>query len=392
MKTRKEVYFYLFFILAGLLVFIPYALADSVTLRSGRKIEGKIIERTPEYIKIDFYGTTLTYYNDEIKDITGGPASSESDSGYDSFCLKAAVFLRQGFYQEAIKQLKQAVKINPYSAAAYNDLGVAYACGGKYIEAIGQFKEALQRESGDYSEIIKWNLANVYCLAGELDEVNNIKIELRNFNLIPILATAIKLKEKKANVVYAIAASSFPPDTADLAPLPSSMKKEALDQIRYQQDQEMQLTQDKTYVIENFPLLFLYHSPLSYLNLAQSYIAAGDLLKAGKYLEEGQKNINNTQEYFNRIALAGIYFFRGKIALDSNNYSDAQQNFYKAAELFPKWYILNTFLGISYYVDGRYDKAKDAFKVALKYIKSDSKQAQEIENYLKEIKHRQKAD
>jgi len=40
--------------------------AETIRLKTGGEIEGKIIERTDEYIKIDFQGNTLTYWLDEI--------------------------------------------------------------------------------------------------------------------------------------------------------------------------------------------------------------------------------------------------------------------------------------------------------------------------------------
>lgn len=43
------------------------ALADTITLKSGKVIEGKILEKTDEYTKINFKGVDLTFYVDEIE-------------------------------------------------------------------------------------------------------------------------------------------------------------------------------------------------------------------------------------------------------------------------------------------------------------------------------------
>lgn len=58
-------------ILLFLIIFnIPTSVfAETIILKSRQKIEGKIIERTDECIKIDFYGVILTYYLDEIDSI-----------------------------------------------------------------------------------------------------------------------------------------------------------------------------------------------------------------------------------------------------------------------------------------------------------------------------------
>jgi hypothetical protein len=50
-----------------LLIVYPLS-AETLMLKSGQKIEGKIIEKTDKYVKIDFEGVSLTFYNDEIAD------------------------------------------------------------------------------------------------------------------------------------------------------------------------------------------------------------------------------------------------------------------------------------------------------------------------------------
>ncbi len=45
------------------------AFADTVYLKNGKSVSGKVIERTDDYIKLDFDGTSLTYWADEIETI-----------------------------------------------------------------------------------------------------------------------------------------------------------------------------------------------------------------------------------------------------------------------------------------------------------------------------------
>lgn len=55
--------------------------ADVVKLKSGRIVEGKIVTKTEDSVKIDFNGVTLTFYNDEIAGIEDAgidDASSEN--------------------------------------------------------------------------------------------------------------------------------------------------------------------------------------------------------------------------------------------------------------------------------------------------------------------------
>ncbi len=61
----KKIFLILVFVL-----FLTYPLfAETIVLKSGKTIEGKIIEKTDKNIKIDFYGVTLTYSLDEIQSI-----------------------------------------------------------------------------------------------------------------------------------------------------------------------------------------------------------------------------------------------------------------------------------------------------------------------------------
>lgn len=63
---KKIVFLFFAFIFVALNAF-----ADTITLKSGRQIEGDILERNNEAVKIDFHGAELTYFLDEIEAING---------------------------------------------------------------------------------------------------------------------------------------------------------------------------------------------------------------------------------------------------------------------------------------------------------------------------------
>ena len=46
-----------------------FTFAETIGLKSGKTVEGKLIEKTDKYIKIDFQGVPLTYFFDEIESI-----------------------------------------------------------------------------------------------------------------------------------------------------------------------------------------------------------------------------------------------------------------------------------------------------------------------------------
>lgn len=71
----KKVFTVLFFVI-GLTIYSP-CFAETVILKSGQEIKGKILERTDKYIKIEFHGVPITYYLDEVVSIDAqSPVSS----------------------------------------------------------------------------------------------------------------------------------------------------------------------------------------------------------------------------------------------------------------------------------------------------------------------------
>lgn len=45
--------------------------AETIVLKSGKTVEGKIIERTDQYVKIEFQGIGLTYFLEDVESIDG---------------------------------------------------------------------------------------------------------------------------------------------------------------------------------------------------------------------------------------------------------------------------------------------------------------------------------
>ena len=110
-------------ILFALLLFFCrcIAYADTLILKSGQKIEGKIIEKTNDYVKIDFQGVTITYFNDEIKDILTQDKESTKESVVtdelslieeviDLSGLKRQIDQVPGFMQSQLTQKQQELK------------------------------------------------------------------------------------------------------------------------------------------------------------------------------------------------------------------------------------------------------------------------------------------
>jgi hypothetical protein len=56
--------------------FLSLGFSETILLKSGQKVEGRVIEKTDKYVKLDFFGVDLIYYNDEVASITQGVAAS----------------------------------------------------------------------------------------------------------------------------------------------------------------------------------------------------------------------------------------------------------------------------------------------------------------------------
>ena len=51
------------------LFLLDLGFCQTVILKTGQKVEGKIIEQTDKYVKLEFQGVELTFYDDEISSI-----------------------------------------------------------------------------------------------------------------------------------------------------------------------------------------------------------------------------------------------------------------------------------------------------------------------------------
>lgn len=77
------------FLTAVLLFFAVNSFADTIILKSGKQVEGTILEREDNFIKVDFGDFSLTYFLDEIDTINGEKVSlsageAEIDIGQES--------------------------------------------------------------------------------------------------------------------------------------------------------------------------------------------------------------------------------------------------------------------------------------------------------------------
>ncbi len=134
---------------------ISFVYAETIILKSGKAINGKIVEKTKDYTKIDFTGTVLTYWSDEIEKIieeneakpVQAPESGESEG--KEYIEKAAELMRERKFQEAAAYLEEIVQSEPPDVTAYLFLGTTYCNLEKFKEAIDILNKAIIKKPND---------------------------------------------------------------------------------------------------------------------------------------------------------------------------------------------------------------------------------------------------
>ena len=141
------------FILALIIcLFFPLVtFSETIVLKSGKTVEGKLIEKTDKYIKIDFQGVPLTYYLDEIESVSGEklsefalPQKTISDNSEKAFIDRAVDYTKIKSYGEAVAEFTKAIEINPNSQIAYTGRGYANSQKGSFDQAVLDLTKAIE--------------------------------------------------------------------------------------------------------------------------------------------------------------------------------------------------------------------------------------------------------
>lgn len=209
------------FILLLWFYFAPVAFCDTVILKSGKKIEGEIIEQTEDYIKLDSDGSPLYYQRKYIQSIEAGNASAYFKSGleyasagkfqeaekefrkglginpndnnlnevikiieslkegniskeYALPLLKGSNFLLNGKYKEAIAEFNEALKLNSSSSDIYYYLGICYYSLDDYAQAIANLKKAMEKDP-DNPDLYYYLGASNYSIGKFKEAVNYLQ-------------------------------------------------------------------------------------------------------------------------------------------------------------------------------------------------------------------------
>lgn len=193
------------------LIFPASTFCATVTLKSGKKVEGRILEKTDQYIKIECDGSIIYYEHKYIAGIQGdnpadtatpqeGPSLKDANTylkegleygsearfkeaeeafrkgletnssehnlqealkiiddlkngtigeEYAVYLFKGSSYLMNAQYQQAIAEFREAGKLKPDEPDLYYYLGVCNYQLGEYQEAVSYLKKALEIKADD---------------------------------------------------------------------------------------------------------------------------------------------------------------------------------------------------------------------------------------------------
>ncbi|MFA5008810.1 MAG: transglutaminase-like domain-containing protein [Candidatus Omnitrophota bacterium] len=97
---RHSNFLRIFFLLLFCVAFACPAYSETIRLKSGKTIEGKIIEKTDKHIKVDIGGITVTYYADQI--LTGSPLPEADNTKNKQNKKRIKYEITEKFYLQGI--------------------------------------------------------------------------------------------------------------------------------------------------------------------------------------------------------------------------------------------------------------------------------------------------
>jgi len=159
--------------------------ADTITLKSGEKLEGNITEKTDKYVKIDISGVPITYFLDEVESIKQKSNEEKALSAY-----KVGMgFINDGRYKDAEDSFSGAISLDknnavyPLGLEIIKDLqkgaidesackellkGCLYVVAKRFEDAL-PFFEKIAKKYPDYPKVYLI-MGSSYFLLGKNDE------------------------------------------------------------------------------------------------------------------------------------------------------------------------------------------------------------------------------
>jgi tetratricopeptide (TPR) repeat protein len=393
-------------VLITLLCFPFFVFAETIVLKSGKSVEGKLLEKTDKYIKIDFYGVPLTFFNEEVEKsesteedlrkrdeeraaiseigieasryIGNGQFNKVEEvykAGLKKFpnnallwAARAGNILDQGNIDKAIEYCNQSLSLDSCCAEAYFVLGLVYAKKKSEDKAVGYFQEAIKCNP-DFA-MAYYDLGVSYFSNRKLSEAVDSWVKATQLDKVGMMQKKIEdvinlYIQNVSNSKTIIEKVAETKPWILLPPVEVSQKKifESV-LLEYKTKLQVQGSPDFVYYMNLGGISYYYRGEFE-KSLKQINIAL-DMLKRDFELPEKEK-----QKYMNYI-----YRLLGDVHLTFFEFEPAEQNYHKALEIDPNDTNSLCGLAIVQTVKGNFKEARKIYRSALN-LNSNSAFAQE---------------
>lgn len=428
-------------ILIIFLCFPAYAFAETILLKSGKTVEGKLIEKTDKYIKIDFAGVPLTYFFDEITSVNDQQIPSsitrKTEELKPYFSSETGLFKLSKIISEfgcnPSEANEMAIRLAPlYNKIHFRDKnnldflsedisanmdvvtndifdknGIVNSEHIKLISLLinKDQRELFQKYFENLSSQQKKALAPVFCRCGYIAWLTYIILEANDFDATGILVDELRDEDQKL----------------DFAKTTGIVENHVSCAVKIQ-DQYIYSDFALKFVSKPFHINEVYYNHLNnkqYWKLREN-IGRSDLFKEIRLIDKADFKpilyhnlglfflLTNQYDfamsfYQKSISLnpsfPNVYTNLGNMFISAGKYQEAMAYFQKAIALKPNCDFAYTNMGICYSSLGEYDKAIMHYEKALELNKNSydnyynlgnvffqrKEYPQAISNYLKTI-------
>lgn len=142
MKIRKSI-----LTVSLMLIFPCFVYADTIYLKNGESIKGKIKEKTGTYLVINVQGFDFSYLLNDTQRIEENGIEEKMDvapSKADGCAKDGLKYALQKEYTEAIISYQKAIIYNPNDVQYYKMLGHVYELNLNNKKAVEIYKKALE--------------------------------------------------------------------------------------------------------------------------------------------------------------------------------------------------------------------------------------------------------
>jgi S1-C subfamily serine protease len=359
--------FIIFFAFTLSFAFLSYP--ETITLKSGKTIEARIIERTDSYIKVDIKGIPITYYLDEIEAIEGVKTSTPQTT------LTA---LTTKDPKEIFEQVSPAiVYITTKTLTAEEYLG-----SGFIVDKNGIIVTNLHVLQGAQEVSVRLKDGTVYPVTGftYYDAQRDLcifKINATNLPTIPLGdSKALKVGEKLYCIGNPLGLKYSFSDG-----LLSGIRD--LNNIKY-----LQFTAPISPGNSGGPLI---NPQGEAIGMVTFLMEKGQNLNFGLAINEIKPYLNNPikpfSEFVEKVSEADYYLVEGLKQFSQGDYSQAINYFKKLLQINPNFASAYNNLGATYVDLGQYQKAKENLQKAKELFQKQGNYqgVQAVDEHLKKL-------